>query len=186
MACASMTRIAAVCLASSWFAFSGRAAAEHAPPPPIVLAAPPPPELPAAEYSRRPFEFTAELALGLPSCADGSTDNRRCAGISAGLGGGGTLLWRPTAYFAFGGTLDVQRFAFDPGPGSELAPSRASGYFAGVLGRVYVFERGLVEPYLELGLGSGGVATRASEAGVAYDEAPPASRCARVAASNST
>ncbi|MET0790043.1 MAG: hypothetical protein ABW061_00855, partial [Polyangiaceae bacterium] len=109
-----MARIGAGCLACSAFAFSGHAHAEHPPPPAIVLAAPPAPELPAAEYSRGPFELSAELLVGLPSCADGNTDNERCAGVSAGLGGGGTLLWRPTPYFAFGGTFNALRFGFHP------------------------------------------------------------------------
>ena len=135
-----------------------------------MLEAPPAPELPSAEYSRRPFELTPELALGLPSCADGSIDNQRCAGISAGLGAGGTLLWRPTPYFAFGGAFNVLRFGFHPAERSGSSESRASGHFVGALGRVYFFERGLVEPYLELGLGSGSIETRAGEAGEAYEE----------------
>jgi hypothetical protein len=176
MACPSMARIDSQRLAFACAAFAfalscgGSAAAEHAPPPPIVLGAPPAPELPAPEYSRRPFEITPELALGLPSCADGSTDNERCAGMAAGLGAGGTLLWRPTPYFGLGGTFSTLRFGFHPGQSSGLSESRASGHFVGVLGRLYFFERGVVEPYLELGLGSGSIETQASEAGQAYDE----------------
>jgi len=174
MACPSMARIgvrrlALVCAAFA-LSFAGPAAAEHAPPPAIVLEAPPAPELPSAEYSRRPFELTPELVLGLPSCADGTTENQRCAGLAGGLGVGGTLLWRPTPYFAFGGTFNALRFGFHPGTGSGLSESRASGQFVGVLGRVYFFERGVLDPYLELGLGSGSVETRADEAGEAYDE----------------
>lgn len=176
MTWASMARIGAwrlALIASAWacaLCIAGRSAAEHAPPPPIVLEATPAPELPSAEFSRRPFELTPELTLGLPSCADGNTDNQRCAGLAAGLGGGGTLLWRPTPYFAFGGTFNALRFGFHPALGSELSESRASGHFVGVLGRVYLLERGLLEPYLELGLGTGGIDTRESEAGEAYDE----------------
>jgi hypothetical protein len=173
----SMARIGASRLAVGIWAFAlvlsfaPRALAQHAPPPPIVLAAPPAPELPSPEYSRRPVELSAELALGLPSCSVGNTDNRRCDGIAAGLGAGGTLLWRPTPYFAFGGTINTLRFGFQPAAGSALREGGASGHFVGVLGRVYFFERGLLEPYLDLGIGTGGVSTRASEPGAAYDEA---------------
>jgi hypothetical protein len=163
-----MARIGALCLAVCLL--PARAAAEHAPPPPIVLGAPPPPELPAEEFARRPFEVTPELAIGLPSCADGDTDNQTCASISGGLGGGLALLWRPTPYFAVGGTFNASSFGFHPGAGSGLSQASAAGHFAGVLGRVYFFERGVVEPYLELGLGAGGVGTRARESGAEYDE----------------
>jgi opacity protein-like surface antigen len=164
-------RLAFACAAFGFaLSFVRSAAAEHAPPPAIVLEAPPAPELPAAEYARRPFEITPELVLGLPSCAEGNTDNQRCAGIGAGLGAGGALLWRPTPYFAFGGTFNALSFGFHPGQSSALGETRASGHFVGVLGRVYFFERGVVEPYLELGLGSGRVETRANESGAAYDE----------------
>jgi hypothetical protein len=171
-----MARIGALRLAFACSAFAlssslaGAAAAEHAPPPPIVLEAPPAPELPTPDYSRRPFEIAPELVLGLPSCAEGSADNQRCAGIAAGLGAGGALLWRPNPYFALGGTFDALHFGFHPGQSSGLSGSGASGHFVGVLGRVYFFERGVVDPYFELGLGSGGVDTRADEAGALYDE----------------
>ena len=134
-----------------------------------MLGPAPAPELPAAEYARRPFELVPELLLGFPSCSEGSVDNQRCDGIGAGAGLGATLLWRPSPYFAFGGNLDVTGFSFHPG-GSQLRNSSASGYFAGLLGRVYFFDHGLVEPYLELGLGTAGSSTTASESGVAYDE----------------
>ena len=146
------------------------AAAEHAPPPPIVLRPAPAPELPAAEYARRPFELVPELLLGFPSCVDGSTSNARCDGMSVGLGLAGTLLWRPSPYFAVGGTVASSGFAFHPAPAAGLTAASASGYFYGLLGRVYFFDHGLVEPYLELGLGSAGLGTSAREAGVDYDE----------------
>ena len=168
MGALSMARITALCLA--WCCWARPARAEHAPPPPIVLGAAPPPELPAAEYARRPFELSAELLLGFPSCAEGSTDNRRCDGVGVGAGLGGTLLWRPSPYFAVGGTIEASGFAFHPAQSSGLQAASAAGHFFGVLGRVYFFEHGLVEPYLELGLGSAGVSTSAQESGVAYEE----------------
>ena len=160
---ASMARIVALCLACC--AISASARAEHAPPPPIVLEAAPAPQLPPPEYPRRPFELTAELLLGLPSCAIGSNYNQRCDGTSAGPGFGATALWRPSPYFALGGTISALSFGFRPAEGSGLSRGSADGYFWGLLSRVYFVDHGLLEPYLELGVGRGGVATSAFEAG---------------------
>jgi hypothetical protein len=169
-----MARIVARCLALAWVlacsCFSTLGRAEHAPPPPIVLDSPPAPELPPPEYARRPFELTAELLLGLPSCAVGSSYNQRCDDIVAGPGFGGTALWRPSPYFALGGTVSTLRFGFRPADGSGLSKGSADGYFWGLLGRVYFFDHGLIEPYLELGIGSAGVATRAREIDAEYQE----------------
>jgi len=188
-----MARIAALCLA--WCCVARTASAQsadprepeppepppysawqsdapHAPPPPIALGAPPAPELPAAEYSRRPFELTPELLLGFANCSDGSADDTRCSGLSAGLGVGGTLLWRVSPYFAFGGTVSEASFGFHPAAQTGLQHTSASGSFYALLGRVYFMDHGLVEPYLELGLGGGSIRTSALEAdAVQYDEA---------------
>ncbi len=143
----------------------------HAPPPPLLLAPAPPPELPAPELARRPFELSPELLLGFASCADGTTDDTRCNGLSAGLGVGGTVLWRVSPFFAFGGTLSAVSFGFHPPASSGLHGASAHGLFFGLLGRVYFLEHGPVEPYLELGLGGGSATTRAQESNdVQYDE----------------
>jgi len=167
MTFASMARIVARCLALALTlvcaGVSKLARAEHAPPPPIVLDAPPPPELPAAEYARRPYELTAELLVGLPNCAIGSSYNQRCDSVAAGPGFGAAALFRPSPYFAFGGTLSALGFGFRPASGSGLAQGSANGYFWGLLARVYFFDHGLVEPYLELGMGSAGLSTSAQE-----------------------
>jgi hypothetical protein len=169
-----MARIVARCLALALAlacsGFSVIAQAEHAPPPPIVLGAPPAPELPPPEYARRPFELTAEVLLGLPSCVAGSSDNQRSDSIAAGPGFGATALWRPSPYFALGGTVSALSFGFRPTQTTTLTQGSADGYFWGLLGRVYFFDHGLVEPYLELGMGSGGVGTRAQESDARYQE----------------
>ena len=166
-----MARIALVCLAClAGASISTLARAEHAPPPPIVLDAAPPPELPALESARRPFELTAELLLGLPDCVDGSRVNQRCDGIAAGPGFGVSALWRPSPYFALGATASVLRFGFRSRESSGLAEGRAAGHFWGLLARLYFFDHGPLEPYLELGVGSAGVGTRAREGSVEYEE----------------
>ncbi len=169
-----MARIVAGCLALACFSVSTlaraeSAAGEHAPPP-IVLDAPSPPELPPPEYARRPFELTAELVIGLPDCTQGSSDNQRSDSMVAGPGFGATALWRPTPYFALGGTVSALSFGFRPAQASGLESGSASGQFWGLLGRVYFFDHGLVEPYLQLGLGRAGVATRAREIEAEYQE----------------
>jgi len=160
----------ALALALACCSISKIARAEHAPPPPIVLERPPPPELPAPEYARRPYELTAELLLALPNCAIGSGYNQRCDSVAAGPGVGATALYRPSPYFAFGGTLNALSFGFRPAQGSGLAQGSANGYFWGLLARVYFFDHGLVEPYLELGMGSAGVTTSAQESDAQYQE----------------
>ena len=141
-----------------------QASAPHAPPQAIVLGAPPLPELAPAEYARRSVELAPEFALGFPSCADGSSNDARCDGLGAGVGFGASALWRATPYFAFGGTLDVLGFRFNPSERAQLRDSSAGGLFYGLLGRVYFADHGPVEPYLELGLGGGADRTSAREA----------------------
>lgn len=145
--------------------------APHAAPPPLPLGSAPAPELPAPELGRRPVELAPELLLGFASCADGNADDTRCNGLSAGLGGGGSVLWRASPYFAFGGTAAALSFGFHPPVSSGLHHASAHGVFVAVLGRVYFLDHGPVEPYLELGLGGGSVTTSARESDqVQYDE----------------
>ena len=137
-----------------------------------MLRPPPAPELPPPEYTRRPLELTPELLLAFPNCAGGSVNHARCDGLGAGAGFGGSALWHVLPYFAFGGTLNALRFGFNPPGSAHMQDGRASGLFYGLVGRVYFSDHGPVEPYLELGLGSG-IATRtqAREAdGVSYTE----------------
>jgi len=169
-----MARIVALCLAccgvSRFAQAEGSAAGGHALPPPIVLEAPPPPELPPPEYPRRPFELTAELLIGLPNCAMGSTYNERCEGVRPGPGFGATALYRPSPYFAFGGTISALNLGFRPTDGSGLSAGSADGHFWGLLTRLYFFDHGIFEPYLELGMGSAGLATSAQESNSEYRE----------------
>ena len=184
-----MARFRALCLALLMTSFTHAALADdaqapseppysawqgqtpHAPPPALALSAAPPPELPGPELARRPLELSPELLLGFESCADGSTDDARCNGLSAGLGGGGSVLWRASPYFAFGGTLSALSFGFHPPVSSGLQHARAHGLVWGLLGRVYFLDHGPVEPYLELGLGGGSVSSSARESDdVQYDE----------------
>ena len=111
------------------------------------------------------------MSLGFAGCADGTTDDARCSGLSAGPGLGLGALWRVSPYFAFGGAFSGVGFGSRPAATTGLSQARASGVFYGLLGRVYFFEQGLVEPYLELGLGAGSLGSSARESdGIRYDE----------------
>ena len=90
--------------------------------------------------------------------------------MTAGPGFGLTALWRPSPYFALGGTFTWLNFAFRPTQGSGFEHGTANGHFWGLLGRVYFFDHGPVEPYLELGMGSAAVGTSAREQGDEYRE----------------
>jgi hypothetical protein len=134
------------------------------PPPPLPLVAPP-------EYARRSVELVPALILASPACTNGTLSNARCDGMGGGIGAGFAALWRVSPYFAFGGTLDIIAFNFDPPAQTGLTEPAALGAFVGLLGRVYFMDRGRVEPYLELGLGGGLVATSARErSGSTYGE----------------
>jgi hypothetical protein len=90
--------------------------------------------------------------------------------MAVGPGFGATALYRPSPFFAVGGTLSALSFGFRPMAGSGLSRGSADGHFWGLLTRLYFFDHGRVEPYLELGVGSAGVATRAEEVDAEYDE----------------
>ncbi len=142
--------LGALCVASLALGTHAGAAevSEYAPPPPIPLDAAPAPELAPLEYSRRPFELAPEFALALPSGSDGSRS------VRLGTGFGLAALWRPTPFVALGGS--ATRFS--------VAEHAHAGFY-GVLGRVYVSDHGVVDPYLELGLGAAGARTGAARAG---------------------
>ena len=171
-----MARIVALCLACCGVSRSARAQSAqfpsvgHAPPPRIVLEAPPAPELPPPEYPRRPFELTGELLIGLPNCALGSSYNERCESVTPGPGLGASALYRPSPYFAVGATISALHFGFRPTGSAGFSSGSADGHFWGLLTRLYFFDHGIFEPYLELGIGSAGLATNAQETAAEYRE----------------
>jgi hypothetical protein len=96
--------------------------------------------------------------------------------LSGGTEVGLNLLLRPSPYFAFGGEVRLLAFTFGNRP---LA--RASASFAGVAGRVYFFEDGNIDPYLELGLGVGSLDMTARDGGPELSEEADFAPAARVA-----
>ena len=135
--------------------------------PSLVLGAPAPPRAPppppletetaalarAPERARRPVEVVPEANLLLPSCEDGAA---HCDALGPSYGLGVSALYRPSPYFGFGGTATYAR------TGSALAgvgSLRAEAVGLGVVMRVYLLERGALDPYLELALGYGSFQT---------------------------
>jgi hypothetical protein len=115
-----------------------------------LLAPGPAPLGPPRERARRQFELGADLGVGVPHCA--RDDGPGCPALTAGTEIGLTVLARPTPYFAFGGS--IRRLAFDFSTRGQ-ARARASALFVALVGRVYLLESGVFDPYLELDLGGG-------------------------------
>jgi hypothetical protein len=66
---------------------------------------------------------------------------------------------RPSPYFAFGAEVRLLAFRI---PNGEQATAEADALFAGVFGRVYFFESGHIDPYLELALGGGSLGAQSN------------------------
>lgn len=117
----------------------------------------PAPEEP--EQARRLFELTPDVGVALPSCGGRGA---ACAALSAGAEVGLTALYRAMPYFAFGVVARLDAFSF--GQGAADAPAAQMTFF-GVVGRLYAFKAGLLDPYLELAIGGGSIETTTASAG---------------------
>jgi len=95
----------------------------------------------APEQLRRPVELVPRFGLSEPLCSRGDTTGPCALGSLAG--GELAALYRPTAYFAFGGAAFYGR-----GLGSAQG---VTGDMLGLalVGRVYLTEAGTLDPYLE-------------------------------------
>jgi hypothetical protein len=98
----------------------------------------------APEHLRAPVELVPKAVTLLPTCRFGP-DVDRCQALGPAFGLEAAVLYRPTPYFAFGGTLGYARAR------SSLAGGRLSGsrFELSVVGRVYLLEAGELDPYLE-------------------------------------
>jgi hypothetical protein len=108
--------------------------------PPPLRDAEPSPLMRAPEHLRRPVELVPKLSMTQPLCRR-ETDGPCALGPVAG--GELAALYRPTAYFAFGGGAFY---------GRSLGGARGpSGEVLGLalVGRVYLLEEGSLDPYLE-------------------------------------
>jgi hypothetical protein len=133
----------------------------HVPPPRPEIDAGPPPLLRAPEHARRPFAFAPELSLALPLC-EGGPGAEPCAALGPALGGSLSGLYRIYPYFAFGARASYFRSSGSAGGESALGGEVIDGAAAG---RVYFYESGAFDPYLELDLGYGSLDTSFVDAG---------------------
>ena len=129
-------------------------------PPPGV---PPPLEIKEAEYARRSVELIPQLALVTPFCRTGNTSSDTCAGVTSGGAAGLVALWRVAPHFAWGGTLDVTVFQYQPPDRLSRSRAGAGSVYLGLAARGYFLEEGPLDPYVQLSVGG-------AAAGTAFDE----------------
>ena len=177
-------RCAAACLVAVAAAVAGGAANAQPPAPtpadaasaayPTPGAPPPglqpPPQVGASEHSRYSIELIPQLGLAVPKCQRGETSSRNCDGVKAGGFAGFMALWRISPYFAWGGTLDLTALRYLPPDDLERSNAAAGSVYLGLVARLYFLQEGWVDPYLELGLGGGALATEFDETDVLTQE----------------
>ncbi len=131
-----------------------------------LLEAPPQPLSAPPERARRWFELGPELGVAIPHCE--SAAGSSCAALGAGPEVGVSALLRPTPTFAFG--VEARRLAFELDDGEHGGSTRASALFAGLVGRLYLLQSEMLDPYLDLTLGAGSLSLASSERGVSARE----------------
>jgi hypothetical protein len=127
---------------------------DHVPPPRREVDLGPAPHLRAPEHARKPVAVVTELALSLPTCEGGGAMGR-CTALDPAVGGGLAALYRQNPYFAFGAGVAYARSS-----GSHVRGALDGEILRlGAEGRVYLYEFGAFDPYLELELGYGSLRT---------------------------
>lgn len=124
-------------------------------PSPLNYLAPAPSPLDdSPELPRRMYQLGPEVGVALPQCATGSGNG--CAALHAGPELALLALVRPTPHFAFGASARRASFSVSP-DGAGWQTSATASLFA-LSARVYAFESGRFDPYLELDFGAGSLA----------------------------
>ena len=129
----------------------------------------PPPGLPPARdlgdeaYGRFAVELIPHLGPAWPRCQPGEQSSRNCIGTKLGADLGFTALWRVSAYFAWGGTLGIGLFQYEPPDAYGREHGSAAAVSLLLLARGYFLDEGSIDPYVQLGLGGGAL-------GTAFDE----------------
>ncbi len=151
------------------FAFAGRASAESRTfafldsPPPEPAPGGPAPAREGDEYARKSWEAFPDVGFVVPFCRGDSFGAGRCGDNGGGTALGGGALYRVSPYVALG--ADVSFASFSLGAGSmPAAYSRAS--FIGFVVRGYFADRGVVDPYVETGVGRGAAVMGYSDTGI--------------------
>ena len=128
-------------VARSFLVLLAPLAASAAPPP--LRDAEPLPLARAPELARRPVELMAAVTASLALCRNG--DRSLCRALGPAYGGELAALYRPTPYFAFGGSFGYSR-ADTTLRGHALTLETTA---LAMVGRAYLLEEGAVDPYLE-------------------------------------
>lgn len=142
------------------------ASVSHVPPPRAELDPGPPPLERAPERARRPVALVSELRLSIPTCQSGPAAEP-CRALVPAVGAGLVALYRPYPYFSFGAGFSYSR-ANATAHGDGLLDGEL--FSIGAVGRVYVYEEGAFDPYLELELGYGSLTTTFTTEGARYEE----------------
>ena len=150
----------------------------HPPPERRLLDGGPAPLGDEPELARRPLELVAGLGVSRPACDGG--DRWVCQGPSLGSEIAVAGLFRATPYFAAGMSLTASGGL--PGGGARRDGFSGNAWFLGATGRVYLFESGLGDPYLELSLGVASLGASLENDGVRQRERAFLVPSARVAA----
>ena len=151
--CPILRALFAFLLVLAWVP-SARAEVGRVPPPRPALDLGPPPLPRAPEHARKPFELVSEIAALFPTC-QGGPGAERCRALAPAYGAGLAALHRAFPYFAFGGAVSYARAKSRARAGALEGALLA----AGAVGRVYLYEDGAFDPYLELELGYGSLRT---------------------------
>lgn len=130
----------------------------HAKPEAAVLERGPAPLPEPPEQARRLWEFVPDFGVALPGCRGRGAD---CQGVRPGLELGVSGLYRPFAFFALGVTARLDTFSVARAEGARTAQAT----FFGAALRLYAFESGMFDPYLELAVGGGSLETSAARSG---------------------
>ncbi len=116
--------------------------------PPPLRDAEPLPLTRAPELARRPVELAPAVTASLALCREPS-ERATCRALGPAFGGELAALYRPSPYFAFGGSFAYSQTTATRA-GREV-PLETTGL--AMVGRVYLLEEGALDPYLEGQLG---------------------------------
>jgi hypothetical protein len=133
-----------------------------APPPPLPDL-PPQPTREGDEYPRRAWEGFPSGGVGAPFCRGNAAGLAHCGDATAGATLGAGLLYRVSPYIALGLDTSFARFASRAGTPGAAAYSHAS--WIGLLVRGYFLDHGMLDPYVETGIGQGATTSGHLEAG---------------------
>jgi hypothetical protein len=131
------------------------------PPAPPDRGPPPGPE--PDELARRQWEVSGGLGVALPVCHGDPMGISGCWGTAPGGGLGLGALWRVAPYVAVGVEGSLSRFSV--AAGGDAGWARSS--WLGTVVRGYFLEHGLLDPYVQAGLGRGSIDTTYEQGGVA-------------------